>query len=250
MFSSLVSVEPQYGQRKTALCSWTSFGRRRLARGRRREAGRAQLLAAFRRDPVGRPRVVEDDLDVGLGAELLDRSPSSASRITSSAGQPRNVGVNSTWTRSPSTWTSRTTPRSTSEITGISGSSTSASAAQTASAVTTSPPGPSGAPRSSPPRAPASRRRARRARPASHSGSSKRSASVRALLGLDEPERVGPELLERLAEARLVAQPLAPHLARASGGTPPRGRSSRRGRRPPRRPSAFSASSRSSSAAS
>ena len=63
------------------------------------------------------------------------------SRMTSSAGQPRNVGVNSTCTRSPSTRTSRMTPRSTSEITGISGSWTSASAAQTCSAVTTSRPG-------------------------------------------------------------------------------------------------------------
>ena len=40
-------------------------------------------------------------------------------------------------TRSPSTATSRITPRSTSEITGISGSGISSSAAQTESAVTT-----------------------------------------------------------------------------------------------------------------
>ncbi|HEY6013615.1 MAG TPA: hypothetical protein VIU37_06400, partial [Candidatus Limnocylindrales bacterium] len=43
-------------------------------------------------------------------------------RIVSRAGQPRKVGVNSTRTRSPSTSTSRTTPSSTSETTGISGS--------------------------------------------------------------------------------------------------------------------------------
>ena len=56
---------------------------------------------------------------------------SSARRITSSAGQPRNVGVNSTRTVSPSTVTLRITPRSTSEMTGISGSGISSSAAQT-----------------------------------------------------------------------------------------------------------------------
>ena len=75
------------------------------------------------------------------------------SRMTSSAGQPRNVGVNSTRTRPSSTATSRTTPRSTSEITGISGSGISASASQTFPAVTMSHPRPSGAPSSSPPRA-------------------------------------------------------------------------------------------------
>ncbi len=37
-----------------------------------RPAGGPQLLPALRRDPVGRPRVVEDDVDVGLAAELLD----------------------------------------------------------------------------------------------------------------------------------------------------------------------------------
>ena len=37
----------------------------------------AELLATRGRDPVGRPRVVEDHLDVGLGAELADpRRPS------------------------------------------------------------------------------------------------------------------------------------------------------------------------------
>src|SRR6266513_4135348 len=36
------------------------------------EAGLAKLLAALRRDPVRRPRVVEQDLDLGLGPELAD----------------------------------------------------------------------------------------------------------------------------------------------------------------------------------
>ena len=80
-----------------------------------------------------------------------------ASRITSSAGQPRNVGVNSTRTSSPSTCTDLTTPRSTSEMTGISGSGISASASHTCSAVTTSPPGRCAEPSSSPPRARAAR---------------------------------------------------------------------------------------------
>ena len=47
-----------------------------------------------------------------------------------------NVGVKSTWTVPLSTATSFTTPRSTSEMTGISGSGISASASQTSSAVT------------------------------------------------------------------------------------------------------------------
>ena len=47
--------------------------RRRLAAwSRRREAGRSELLAALGRDPVGRPGVVEHDLDLRLGAELRD----------------------------------------------------------------------------------------------------------------------------------------------------------------------------------
>src|SRR5439155_10221810 len=37
-------------------------------RGRRGDAGRAQLLAAGLRDPVGRPRVAGDDLHVGFAA--------------------------------------------------------------------------------------------------------------------------------------------------------------------------------------
>ncbi len=41
-------------------------------RRRRSEPGLAQLLAALGRDPVGRPRVVEDHLDVRLRAELAD----------------------------------------------------------------------------------------------------------------------------------------------------------------------------------
>src|SRR3954447_20423616 len=48
------------------------FRGRCFPRCRRCEARRAQLLAAGRRDPVGRPRVVGDDLDLGLGAEPGD----------------------------------------------------------------------------------------------------------------------------------------------------------------------------------
>src|SRR3954470_5508681 len=48
------------------------FWGRCFPRSRRREARRAQLLAAGRRDPVGRPRIVGDDLDPGLGAEPGD----------------------------------------------------------------------------------------------------------------------------------------------------------------------------------
>src|SRR6266511_3659209 len=44
-------------------------GRRRPTRRRRSEPGRAQLLAALRRDPVGRPRVVCNHGDLRLGAE-------------------------------------------------------------------------------------------------------------------------------------------------------------------------------------
>src|SRR5919197_3305148 len=41
-----------------------------LAGGRWREARRAQLFAACRRDPVRRPRVVRDHFDLRLPAEL------------------------------------------------------------------------------------------------------------------------------------------------------------------------------------
>src|SRR5581483_8041803 len=44
------------------------------SRRRRGEPGGAQLLAARRRDLVGRPRVVLDDLDLGLRHLLLDRA--------------------------------------------------------------------------------------------------------------------------------------------------------------------------------
>src|SRR5262249_44933059 len=48
-------------------------GRRgRLARRRRREAGRAQLLATFWRDAVRGPRVVREHLDLGIRSELTD----------------------------------------------------------------------------------------------------------------------------------------------------------------------------------
>ena len=43
---------------------------------------------------------------------------------------------------------------------------------------------------------------------------------------------VRPELVDRVLEARLVAQAVGPHLARGCGGRPPRGPSSPRGRRP------------------
>src|SRR6266545_2512978 len=44
----------------------------RLPWCRRREARATELLPAFRRDPVGRPGVVEDDLDLRLGSQFLD----------------------------------------------------------------------------------------------------------------------------------------------------------------------------------
>src|SRR5215207_7581521 len=44
-----------------------------LARGRWREARTPELLSAFRSNPVGRPRVVENHLDVGLAAERANR---------------------------------------------------------------------------------------------------------------------------------------------------------------------------------
>ena len=211
MFSSRVSVEPQYGQRKPAL-QLDELRRGRLARRRRREAGGAELLAARGGDPVGRPRVVGDHLDVRLGAERGDLRLQRA-RITSSAGQPRNVGVNSTWTRSPSTSTSRTTPRSTSEMTGISGSWISSSAAQTCvGRHHGAPAGPSGAPSSSRPRAPPARRVCVPRSTASTSASPTRAARSGRSSASSNADRVRPQLVDRLAEARLVAQPLGPHL--------------------------------------
>src|SRR5207249_468952 len=44
-----------------------------LAWGGGRKAGRAQLVAALGRDPVGRPRVVGHDLDLGSRTEAGDR---------------------------------------------------------------------------------------------------------------------------------------------------------------------------------
>src|SRR5215211_8485846 len=43
--------------------------RLRAARRRRREAGSAELLASLGRDAIGRPRVVEHDVDVRLRAK-------------------------------------------------------------------------------------------------------------------------------------------------------------------------------------
>ena len=103
MLSSRVSVEPQYGQRNAAL----ELDERRASPPARGAGGakpaRAELLAALGRDVVGRPRVVEEDADLGLAAERLDRLAPARARIPSSAGQPMNVGVNSTRTRSSST---------------------------------------------------------------------------------------------------------------------------------------------------
>ena len=122
--------------------------------------------------------------------------------------------MNSTRTVSPSTVTSRITPRSTSEMTGISGSGISSSAAQTCVGGHHDAPGH---------RAPhlghlvperlelvgvrASLDRLR--------GVHTKSDSPRELgpqLQRQDPERVRPQLLDRGVEARLVAQPLGPHL--------------------------------------
>ena len=93
-----MSVEPQYGQRKVPVWSWSE---RRLAGRARRGRGEArlpELLAACGRDPVGRPGVVADHLMSG-SAPSSAIFAASASRMTSSAGQPRKVGVNPTCTR-------------------------------------------------------------------------------------------------------------------------------------------------------
>src|SRR3954447_18412365 len=132
-----------------------------------------------------------------------------ASRITSSAGQPRNVGVNSTRTLSPSTCTFLTTPRSTSEITGISGSGISASASQTCAAVTTSPPARCAAPSSSPPTTNAARRSGCLAPQApSRTWSRDNVLEGRAQLLGEDADGVGPELCDGVLEARLVLQPV------------------------------------------
>ena len=114
---------------------------RRGARVRRREAGLLELAPALRSDAVGRPGVVEDDVDLRLGRRERGRPRPSGRASPRARGSRGRSGVNSTRTRSPSTSTSRTTPRSTSEITGISGSGISASASQTVSAVTIVAPG-------------------------------------------------------------------------------------------------------------
>src|SRR5829696_2925156 len=134
------------------------------------------------------------------------------SRITSRAGQPRNVGVNSTRTRPSSTATPRTTPRSTSEITGISGSGISASASQTSASVTMSHPRPNGAPSSSPPTERGTPHPAPRVRPAE--GEARR-----------EPRRSAAPRPRGAATS-----------AHGDGGRPPPGRSSPPGPRRRNRP--------------
>ena len=112
--------------------------------------------------------------------------------ITSSAGQPRNVGVNSTWTRPFWTSTERMTPRSTSETTGISGSGISSNAAQTCSAVTIArPPARSAAPSSSRPRAARARPCACRARPRRPPRRPTRAASASRCSGGSTPSAYG-----------------------------------------------------------
>ena len=245
MFSSRVSVEPQYGQRNAVRCSWTSVG----AVASRGAGGAKPAARSFSRpagrDPVGRPRVVEDrPRPPARRRARAIASPPSASRITSSAGQPRNVGVNSTRTRSPSTRTSRTTPRSTSEMTGISGSGDLGRA----------PPRPASAGHHVAPRDGAAhhrhlvpelaraRRRARRARPARAGAELEAApASSAAQLRLERRRArtaTAPRAPRGSAARRAGGRPTSP---RACGGRPPRGRSSRRARRPPRRRSAFSA---------
>src|SRR5215216_192980 len=65
MFSSSVSVEPQYGQRKIPRCSWTSCGGPAL-----RGVGGAKPDSRSFSRPAGVIRAVDNDLDLGLGAEL------------------------------------------------------------------------------------------------------------------------------------------------------------------------------------
>ena len=97
MFSSFVSLEPQYGQRKTADCSCTSVG----ADASRGAGGANPATRSFSR-PSG--VILSDDHESSEITRTSGSPPSSrtfsaiASRITSSAGQPRNVGVNSTRT--------------------------------------------------------------------------------------------------------------------------------------------------------
>ena len=111
--------------------------RRRL--GRARGGGAKPAARSFSR-PAALMRSVDHESSRTTSTSGSAPSPrialSICARMTSSAGQPRNVGVKSTCTRSPSIRTSRTTPRSTIEMTGISGSGISARASQTSASAT------------------------------------------------------------------------------------------------------------------
>src|SRR5438270_131916 len=149
--------------------------------------------------------------------------PSIARTIVSSAGQPRNVGVNSTRTASSATSTERMTPRSTSETTGISGSGISSSAAHTCSAVTIAhPPAPSAAPSSSPPTRARSRPCASRARPHRPRRDRRATQALHAARGGRRRARTATaRSLQRGTAVRCAgARATSP---RACGGTPPRG---------------------------
>ena len=140
-------------------------------------------------------------------------------------------------TRSPSTATSRMTPRSTSEMTGISGSGISSSAAQTCIGGHHCAPG-TRAPHLGhllPELCELGRVRAALAAPSPRRLEPDAARELGALLRLEHAERVRPQLLDRRrgSAARRAAAP--PTSRRAAGGRPPRGRSSPRGPRAPRR---------------
>ena len=247
MFSSRVSLEPQYGQRNAFDCSCTSV----VGPGRAAPAVRSPPRAASRgrrRDAVGRPRVVLDHRHLGLAAErghrLLERARS-LERGTAEEGRreldAHMVAVD---------LHSRITPRSTSEITGISGSGISSSAAQTVGRGHHVAPGSER--RTSVISFQSSRERGRVGRRVhelvTSSRPTRRASSGRSS-GSTHAERVRPQLLDGVLKPRVVVQPCRPTSRRACGGRPPRGRFSLRG---PRLGvvGAFSASMRTRSASS
>ena len=96
-FSRRVSVEPQYGHRCALLCSCTSDG----APADRGVGGAKPEARSFSRPS----RVIRSvDHESSITTRISGSAPSArmrsaiASRITSNAGQPRNVGVKSTRT--------------------------------------------------------------------------------------------------------------------------------------------------------
>ena len=257
MFSSLVSVEPQYGQRKTPALQ---LDERRRRPPRAAPAARSPAARSFSR-PSGVIRSVDHEssehhLDRPARRRARGSASAIASRITSSAGQPRNVGVNSTCTRPSSTCDvaddAEVDERDDRDL-RVRDLGERLPDLRLGHHV--APGGASGAPSSSRPSSSAQLGLVQPRSTGSTSGRRADAASTRARTRAAARRRARRGRTARAPRpprgaARLVARSRSSHISRACGGRPPRGRSSPRGRRRSASSEAFSASSRIASAVS